>query len=179
MQTKPTSAVTKGIIISLLLIVISLALSFSGVSPQSPLQYLATGILIVGIIWSIAHFAKQIDYNATFGKYFVHGFVVTVIITCVMVIFTILNIILDPSLKQQALDKAREEMNKNPGITDEQIDQYMGMTKKFFLPMALAGVLFIYLFFGTLFSLVTAAIIKKNPRPIFEDSNLNDAAPIQ
>lgn len=179
MEPKTTSAVTKGIVISLLLVVISLIISFSGLQENPVLQYLATAILIVGIIWAIANFAKQINYNATFGKYFVHGFVVTVIITCVMIIFTVLNLIFDPSIKEMALQKAQEQINKNPAINDEQATQALEMTKKFFLPMALAGTLFVYLFFGTIFSLVTAAIIKKNPQPLFEDSTFSDVKPIE
>lgn len=178
MQPKPTSAVTKGIIISLILIALSLVIYFLGLQKVSGLQYISHLILIVGIIWAIASYAKQIDYNATYGKYFLHGFAVTAVVTCLMIIFTALFITLDPSMKQEALDAATEQMRKNQNLSDEQVNQALEMTRKFFLPMALGGVLLIYMFFGTIVALVAAAVIKKNPRPVFEHEDFDNIKPI-
>lgn len=178
MQQKPTSAISKGIIISLLLIVFSLVLYFMDLQNQPGLQYIGYAIFIVGIIWSISSYAKQIDYNATFGKYFLHGFSIAAIVTCVMIIFMVIFLLVDPSLKQEALDKTAEEMAKNPKLTPEQAKQALQITGKFFTPILLGGILLGYMFFGTIVALVTAAVIKKNPRSIYEDDDFDNIKPI-
>lgn len=176
MQPKPTSTAVKGLAIGMILIVFSLVLHFMGLDTNNALQYIGYAIFVIGIIWSIMSYAKQVDYNAKFGKYFVHGFAITAIITCLMIIFMVVLISTDSTLKQTAMEKAAEEMHKNPrGMSDEQINQALEISKKFFTPMLLAGILLTYMFFGTIVSLITAAIAKKNPRPITDDDFDNNS----
>lgn len=178
-QVNPTSAVIKGVVISLLLIVASLLIFFISGNNQTSFQYVIYGIFIVGLVWSIAGYAKQIDYNATFGKYFMHGFAISAIITCIMLIFMAVFVTVDPSLKQQTLEKTSEQMRKNQNVSDEQIEQALNITRKFFMVMALGGTLLGYMFFGTIISLVTAAVVKKNPRPLFEHEDFGSIKPIE
>lgn len=179
MQNKPTSALTKGLVISLLLVVFSLIINFTGSEDNSVLQYVGFAIFLIGIIWSIASYGKQIDHNATFGKYFMHGFAITAIITCLMIIFMAIFMSIDPSIKQKALEKASEAMDKNPALSDEQKQQALEISKKFFLVGILASTLVLYLLFGVIASLVTAAIVKKNPRNIFDEQDIDALKPIQ
>jgi len=179
MQPKPTKAIIKGVVISLILIVFTLITAFANLQEVTWLQFVGYLIFVGGIIWSISSFAKQISYNATFGKYFVHGFAVTAVITCLMIIFMALYLSFDPSLKQLSLEKAEEAMRKNPNITEDQINQSLEISKKFFFPMVLGTTLLGYIFFGTIISLITAAVIKKNPMPIFDDATDQNLKPIE
>jgi hypothetical protein len=58
-------------------------------------------------------------------------------------------------------------MAKNPKMTDEMIDQAITMTKKLFLPFAIAGAIFGTGFLGAIGSLIGAAVAKKNPADPF------------
>ncbi len=169
MQSKPTSAVTKGIIISLILIVITLISFFLDLDPKSGLQYVGYIIFLGGIIWGILNYAKQVDYNATFGKYFVHGFSITAIVTVFMVIFIILLLVFYPDMKTKALEKVSEELQKQSTLTPDQRNMQMDITKRFFTPMLVGMTLLGYIFFGVIASLIGAAVAKKNPRPVFDD----------
>ena len=74
--------------------------------------------------------------------------------------------VLEPILSE-AVDKiiemSRVEMAKNPKLTDEMIEQGIAMTKKLFLPFAIAGAIFGTGFLGAIGSLIGAAVAKKNP----------------
>jgi hypothetical protein len=61
------------------------------------------------------------------------------------------------------LDISRKQMEKNPKMTDEMIEQAMTMTKKFFMPFAIGGTILGTGFMGAIASLIGAGIAKKNP----------------
>ena len=165
-----TPVSTKGIIISLLLIVFALASHFSGIDPQSPVQYIGHAIFIGGIIWSIMSYGKQVDHNATFGNYFTHGFKVSALITAIMIIFMVVFIYLFPEIKENALAETRKAMLEQ-NLSEEQTAQTVEMTRNLFGVFAVGGTLLIYLIIGCIVSLIGAAITKKDPRPVNGDIN--------
>ena len=85
----------------------------------------------------------------------------TIVIT---VIYTVLALyVLFPDMVDKIIDLSRNEMAKNPKLTDEMIEQGVAMTKKLFLPFAIAGAIFGTGFLGAIGSLIGAAVAKKNP----------------
>ncbi|HEV8082314.1 MAG TPA: DUF4199 domain-containing protein, partial [Chitinophagaceae bacterium] len=111
------------------------------------------------------------DYNSTFGNYFAHGFKVAAVVTCIMIIYLIIFILLFPEFKEKAMDQARANMVKEGKLSSEQINKGVEIAKKFFMAFAIGGTLIVLLFFGALSALVGAAITKKEPRPL--DANFN------
>ena len=80
----------------------------------------------------------------------------------------IYNEFVDPTLRQQILDKTREEL-ENRGIDDNQIDAAIEMSAKFSTPgitFALSMVMAILI--GFIFSLIVSAIMKKDKPFDFE-----------
>ena len=73
------------------------------------------------------------------------------------------------------IELSRIEMAKNPKMTDEMIEQGINLTKKLFLPLALAGAIFGTGILGAIGSLIGAAVAKKKPVDPFSDIQ----APIQ
>lgn len=59
-------------------------------------------------------------------------------------------------------------MEKNPQLNSEQIDTGINITRKFFIPFAIAGALFGTAFVGLIGSLIGAAIARKNPVTPFD-----------
>ncbi len=72
---------------------------------------------------------------------------------------------IDPDFVQKTLDFSREQMiEKNPNMTQEQIDTAMGMSAKFMSPWIMSAfALIATLFFGFIISLVAGLIMKRNP----------------
>lgn len=171
MDQTVTTATSKGVVIGLLVVITALAMYFLNVPQKSPLQYVGYIVFIGGIIWAISSYGKQIDYNATFGNYFSHGFKVAAMVTVIMVIFMAVFLYVFPDFKENAIDMARAEMAKGGKLSAEQQSQALEMTRKFFTAFAIGGTLLGYMFFGTLAALIGAAITKKNPRPIDMNDN--------
>jgi hypothetical protein len=161
--TQPiTTPLTKGIVISLILIVLGLITYFLDMSDNKALQWVGYIIFIIAIIWSVNIYGKQIGHNATFGNYFSHGFKITALVTLIMIVFTFLFIYLFPDVKEKGMEAARKGMVEKK-MTEEQINQAMGFTQKFFMVFVIGAILVFYLFFGAVASLIGAGITKKNP----------------
>ncbi len=169
MEQKPISPLLKGVIISLLLITVSLVAYFTGQDTASWNRWLSNLLLLGGIIWSCISYGKQLDNNVTFGNVFAHGFKVSSIVTLISILFTILFFLVFPEIKEKALDLARTEMEKSGNMSDEQIEQGIGLTRKFFYVFTIGVLIFAYMIVGTIASLIGAAVTKKQPRPPFEN----------
>lgn len=173
MEQKITTPATKGIVISLILIVIGLATYFLDLSENKGVQWVGYLVFIAAIIWSVSSFGKQINFNSTFGKYFGHGFKVTAIVTLIMILFTIIFILLFPDIKEKGMDAARKSMEAKGNMTSEQITQALGFTQKFFMVFVIGAALVGYLFFGAVASLIGAGVTKKDPRPEHEINQIS------
>lgn len=163
MEQAVTTTTTKGIIIGLILMVLAIAIYFANVDMDGPVKWVSNAVFVIGIIWSVYNYGKQINYNATFGNYFAHGFKVTAVVTAMMVLYLIIFILLFPEFKEKGLEQARIAMQKNKNMTEEQMSQGLEITKKFFMVFVIGGSLIVYLIFGSLAALVGAAITKKEP----------------
>ena len=171
MEQQITSPASKGITIALILIVISLAGYFMGMLTNSAFGWIGYAVFIIGIIVSINIYGKQINHVSTFGNYFVHGFKVTAIITVIMILFMVIFNFAFPEVKELFFDKAREDMLKAGNVSEEQIQQGLEITRKFYMVFSIGGTLLGYMFFGTLAALVGAAITKKQPATLNHDIN--------
>jgi len=163
MEQTVTTSSTKGIVISLILIVIALAAFFLDIDPKSGFQYISYVIFIAGIILSVTYYGKQIDHNATFGNYFAHGFKVAALVTAIMIIYVVIFVNLFPDMKEKGMEAARKNMESKGKMTQEQITQALTFTRKFFMVFAIGATLVGYLIFGALASLIGAGVTKKNP----------------
>ncbi|HUS02678.1 MAG TPA: DUF4199 domain-containing protein, partial [Chitinophagaceae bacterium] len=166
MQT--TSTITKGLIISLIMIACALGTYFAGMDFDSPLRWLTYCIYIIGVIVSILQYGKQIDHNATFGNYFAHGFKISATVTVIMIVYIVIFINLFPEFKEKALDEAKKAMDARQNTSDEQKVQAVEMTKKLFMVFLVGGTLIYNIILGAVASLIGAAVAKKNPRPLEE-----------
>ncbi|MDP4283778.1 MAG: DUF4199 domain-containing protein [Bacteroidota bacterium] len=165
MEKPITTPATKGITISLIIIVQALVLYFMDIDLNSPVKYIGYLILIAGVIWSVISYGKELNNNATFGSYFAHGFKVTAIITCIMIVFMIIFILLFPEIREKGMETARQKMVEKGNMSDEQITQAINFAKKFFMVFIIAGTLIGYLIIGAIASLIGAGVTKKDPRP--------------
>lgn len=157
-----TTPITKGLVLSLILIVIAIAVYFSGIDMNSEIKYLGYLVFFAGIIFCISQYGKQINYSSTFGNYFAHGFKISAIVTVIMIIFVVVFILLFPEFKDKAMEEARKNMHSN-NLSEEQKDKYIEIGSKFFMTFAILGTLVWYIFLGAIASLIGAAITKKNP----------------
>ena len=168
METKVTTPVIKGLIISMILIVIGLAIYFSGQVANKSLGYLQYLILFAGILWGCINYAKQLDGNVSFGNVFAHGFKITAVVTVILVLYTLLALtVLFPEMKDKLIEQAELEMEKQ-SMSDSQREQAIMMMKNYMMPFAIAGILFFFMVIGLIASLIGAAAAKKKPLDPFQ-----------
>jgi 1,4-dihydroxy-2-naphthoate octaprenyltransferase len=169
MEKKITTSVTAGVIISLIIIVISVLGYVLSLDQQTWFKWISVLVFIGGIIYTCINYANQMDGNVTFGNTFAFGFKTSAVVTCLVLLFSIIFISIFPDIKDKAMDVARKQMEEKNQLSQDQIDNGIAFAKKSFMLFLILGVIFLYLIFGLLSSLVGAAIAKKNPQTPFQN----------
>jgi hypothetical protein len=140
MENTVTSHILKGAILSAISIVFSVIVYVFNLYEMSWLSWINYAIFLGGLIYGAVLYANQNNNNVTFGNVFAHGFKTTAVVIVITVLFTILSTkLLFPDMVDKIVDMTRKQMEKNPQMTDEMIEQAVTMTKKFFLPFAIGG----------------------------------------
>ena len=163
-EQKIMSHFIKGVLISLVIIVLGIAGYIAGISMESWFSWTVNCLMFILIIVACIHYAKQKDGFVTFGNVFSHGFKTSAIIALIMVAYTLLSFnVFFPDMKDKALEVAQERMESKGNMTDEQIETAMNFTKKYFLVFTVFAVMIFTLIFGLIASLIGAAVAKKKP----------------
>ena len=160
-ENKIMSPQIKGILISLIIIIIGIAGYFTDLAFSSWYSWAVNGLLVLAIIFACIHYANQKDGYVTFGNVFGHGFKVTAVVTVILLIYTLLAMtVLFPDMKQRIFDMQQAQMEEK-NLPDDQIETAMNMMKKYFMLFLVLGVIVGNLIFGCIGSLIGAAVAKK------------------
>ena len=160
-ENKIMSPQIKGILISLIIIIIGIAGYFTDLAFSSWYSWAVNGLLVLAIIFACVHYANQKDGYVTFGNVFGHGFKVTAVVTVILLIYTLLAMtVLFPDMKQRIFDMQQAQMEEK-NLPDDQIETAMNMMKKYFMLFLVLGVIVGNLIFGCIGSLIGAAAAKK------------------
>ena len=164
MEQKITTPAVKGLLISLVMIIFGIIVYFAGQIENQGLSSLQYVILFGGIIWSCITYAKQMNGNVTFGNVFGHGFKTTAAIAAIMAVYTFISVkFLFPDIVDKSIEAARKNMQEQ-NLSDSQMQTALDITRKFFLPFAIGGLLLFFAIAGCIASLIGAAVAKKNPQ---------------
>jgi len=168
METKVTTPQIKGLIIALILIIYSIIIYLVDDLQHPELAYIQYVFFLGGIIWACISYAKQLNANVTFGNVFAHGFKTTLVITAIVLIYTILSFkVLFPEMVDKSIEMTRQKMEASGKATDSQIEQQITMMKDHFTLFAVVGVVIGSAILGLISSLIGAAIAKKKPQDPF------------
>jgi hypothetical protein len=171
MENQVTSHIIKGVILSAISIVFAIIVYVFNLYEMSALSYINYAIFLGGLIYGAVLYSNQNNHNVTFGNVFAHGFKTTAVVIVITAIYTILSVkLLFPDMVDKAIEIARKKMAENPKMTDEMIEQAIGMTRKFFLPFALGGTIIGTGLLGAIGSAIGAGVAKKNPNPFSDNA---------
>ncbi|MFA4851895.1 MAG: DUF4199 domain-containing protein [Bacteroidales bacterium] len=132
------NAINYGVLLGIVLIIADLLFYMLNVSTDSIFRYLNFVLIIVGLTVGILNYRNQINegiisYEKSLGSGVLIGLFASVIVAIYMVIF--LKFI-DPGMIDEMLRKAEEKMlEKNPSMSDEDIETAMKYTKMFINPV--------------------------------------------
>jgi hypothetical protein len=160
---KIMSAQLKGLLISLFVIIVSIAGYYTELSFQSWFGWVVNALFFLAIIFACVHFANQKDGNVTFANVFLHGFKITAVITIILLIYTILSMtVLFPEMKDKIFAMQEAKMEEQ-GIDSDKIETGMNFMKKNFMMFMVIFLIFGNLIIGCIASLIGAAVAKKKP----------------
>lgn len=163
MQQKPASHLLKGLIISIIPMILNMVGTSSNANTSQWVPWASLTALIIGIVVSCIMFSNQQNNEVSFGNTFAHGFKTGAVATCLMIIFTIIFLAMHPELKQMALDSAREKMTKENKFADTEIEQAVAIAGKSFTIVVISSIVIQYLIVSVLASVIGAGLAKKKP----------------
>lgn len=122
-------------------------------------------ISIAIIVLGLKAFKSENNSYLTFGQSIKTGLAISLIAGIISVIFNYIFItFIDPDFIQKTLDFTREEMVKNPNLTEDQINMSMEMSAKFMTPWIMSAFAIIgTMFFGFIISVIAGLALRKNP----------------
>ncbi|WP_353482749.1 DUF4199 domain-containing protein [Haliscomenobacter sp.] len=169
-------AVRYGAITSVILIVIGLIGYVTGLTNPANSNQTVTwissllnyGIIIGGMVLAVR---EHRDTNQggfiTFGKAFGTGFKTVLVLTAIQAIWMyVFMAFIAPELKDQIIQTAIDQAAEK-GQDPEQVEAGMKMMSWMFNPPMMAAIVFItFLFMGSIFALVIAAVLKKDQEKV-------------
>ena len=159
---KPINHFAAGAIIAGILIIYSIVLYIID-SQQSAAGWFAYVIMIAGLVIFISLYGKANNNQVSFGNLFAYGFKATAFMTLLVIVCTLLSFMILPEMKEKIFDTARQSMEKQNKLSEEDIDKAIEMTRKFFYAFTIGGIILAYAIFGAIGSLIGAVVTKKRP----------------
>ena len=166
-QQKPTSkiALNYGIYLAAASILLHVSLFAMGKHLEQDWKVTVLGIAIttVLIILGIKKYKEANGGLLTLGQGLKTGISIALISTIIYIIYTQLFMnVIAPDTMEQGMELARQKLEENPNMSDEQIDAALEMQKKFSSPLVLSAVMLIFsLFIGFVISLIASLVMQK------------------
>jgi hypothetical protein len=167
-ERKPISHITAGLIIAALLVIYSIVVNFMGLTQQKSLGLLQYALIIGGLTYFVTQWGKAHNYTLSFGNLFAYGFKATAVFTIINIVFLIIFFLVFPEMKEKTFEMARTQMENNPNVSEEQIDQGIDIARRFFWVGLVGGTMFFMILIGAIGSLIGAAVTKKRPNNPFD-----------
>jgi len=167
MDKKVTTPVVKGLIISLVLLVINVAAQLLEFDTATWFRWVPILLLLGSIIGACIMFSNQQNNYVTFGNVFADGFKTTAVVTCLTILFTVILFMLMPELKERVFTLAASQAEK-AGANDDVIEKQQALVKSMFWVFLVGGIMVSYLFIGVIASLIGAGVAKKRPIDPFQ-----------
>jgi len=160
-----------GLFTGIAIIFIGLILHITNLSFQPWAQWVMYIPFLIGLILNAQAFAKANENRVTYGNVFSSCFKASAIITIIVLAWSLLSLVIFPELREKGMEIAQQRMAEK-GMSEEQIEQGLEMSKKYFIPFMIGGVIFGYMIIGAIFSAVAAAFPKKlgNQQTPFDSS---------
>ena len=163
-KMKNFTATQKGLITGVAMIATSFFIYYSKGGFDNKLQYITYTLYLAGIVWALVDFSRQAVAETKFGSYFSTGFKCFIVVTLLMVVFTITFLLMHPEMKEQMAVSVREELTKQGNKTPKEIDESIIMAKKSFMPALIMAAVFSYLVIGALVTAVASAVLMQRKK---------------
>jgi uncharacterized membrane protein YraQ (UPF0718 family) len=153
--------ILKGVITGLLMIGIVLGFYYSDQPSDSPLQYLIYAVYGLGIIWTAIAFRQSAAFTGKFTDLFSQGFRCFIIVTLMMVIFTIVFGKMHPEFAEESAQAYKEQLIKDKNKLPADIDEETARYKRSYNTILIYGSIFGYLIIGAGVTAVVSGVLTR------------------
>ena len=157
----------------IVMVIVSLLLYVLNLSDQTFVQYLSLAIIIAGIVIGILNYRNKINGGfISYGQSLGSGVLIGLFSSILVSIYTIIFFkFIDPDMINVILNKAHDSMlERNPTMTDEQLDIAMSWTRKFMNPFIMAITSTIWLTFMSFIASLIISIFTQKKDSSFESN---------
>jgi hypothetical protein len=177
-KASPSAPAIKWALISLVTsIIITYVIQFANLDPNSPVKYIGLIPFFGFLLLTQKEYRDQLGGFMTFGEGFLSGFLYAVFTGILSAIFLYLYYaILSPEMVEKLLSSTQSQLEAK-GMSQEQIDTGMNITRKYFAVIAAVSGVFFSAIMGVIGALIGAAIFKKERSP-FDTPGYDDAKPL-
>lgn len=172
MNEKPSTAkiaLKWGAIAGLTTVVFQTILYLTGMYLNTSLGMVTWVFTIGGLYLAIAEYKRENGGYLSIGEGVGLGVLVAVIMGLLSTSFSLIYThFVDPTVMQQSMELARQRLEDQGNMTDEQVEQAMELSQKFTSPgiLLLGGVIGMALI-GAILSLIISAIMRREPADPF------------
>lgn len=138
----------------------SLFLHFGHVPQDSWLNYLVLPLFFLGVWVFCRAYSKSQDYLVSFKDVFKAGFRMVAFTTVMMIAWGWVSAWVFPEMKELALEATRQQLTAS-GLPETEIEKTMAQTRDKYLLIGTMTLLFSNVFYGVVFCLISAGIVKK------------------
>lgn len=150
-----------GLVTAIVMVVLSTVLYVMNLSFKPGMQYVTYIPFLIGVILNAVAFSKANDANVTYGNVFGSGFKMSALVTIIILVWSFISMMIFPEMATKGMELARQSMMEK-NMSEEQIDKAMTFMESHFKLFMVIGVVFWTILFGAIFSLIGAAVAKKN-----------------
>ena len=161
-----TKVATKwALIYTITAIVLTYAFEFLNADPNSATKYITYIPFIIFLLLTQKEYRDIRGGYLTFGEGFSSGFRYSLFAGLLLAVFSYIYLtILSPGVWQKILETTRTQL-EDKNMSADQIDKAMQITSKYGPIFGAFGAAVLYAIFGAIFSLIGAAIMKKERSP--------------
>ena len=157
---KNLTATSKGLLTGILMIGLALLFYYSKQSFDSPYQYVIYVAYTFGVVWTLFDFSRNGQHSNKLGEYFLQGFKCFIVVTLLMVLYTLAFTKLHPEFKDQMAEAYKKELISKGNKTPAEIETTVKQAKDYYLVMLVSGAIFAYLIIGVVVTLVTTLMLR-------------------
>ncbi len=160
MTIKLTPAL-KGLITAVLMIVVILIIDARRDSINPNVQYLRFVVYGLGIIWTLIAYSNSSSFQGSFSSLFGQGFRCFMVVTLIMVIFSIVFIKMHPEFAIAEAKYQRELLEKEKNRMPSDIDELEARAKKQYPMRYISASIFGYLILGAAVTAIGSALLTR------------------
>ena len=123
---------------------------------ENNFQYITYSLYVGGILWALLDFKNSDAEKKGFKDYFSNGFKCFIVVTFIMVLFTLIFTQVDATLKDQMAIKYRADLASKGNYTPVEIDTMVQKAKDYFNIMLTSMAIFGYLIIGAMVSVIAS-----------------------